>query len=149
MARRVLPSIDESGYFHGWRYVGDQAEVFVAPLGSRQLVKLLDAYGLDFYFDAMLGRDEVGRFTARCENRKGHFYWWAFKRINGKLYKAYLGRAEDITLQSLATAAATIVNKAYPPLYDRSRCCQGADICIPGLCCDSEHPDRVFVPVRL
>src|SRR5215469_5108389 len=44
-------------------------------------------------------------FTARREQRPGGMYWYAYKRGQGKLLKRYLGRSEDLTLQSLHDTA--------------------------------------------
>jgi LuxR family transcriptional regulator, maltose regulon positive regulatory protein len=49
-------------------------------------------------------------YTARKESRaRGGEYWTAYRRHNGKLRKVYLGRAEDLTLDRLDGAAATLV----------------------------------------
>jgi LuxR family transcriptional regulator, maltose regulon positive regulatory protein len=39
------------------------------------------------------------RYTARKEHRsRGGEYWVAYRKQGGKLHKAYLGKAEDVTL---------------------------------------------------
>ena len=46
-------------------------------------------------------------FTARKEQRPGGWYWYAYRRRQGKLYSAYLGKSTELTLQRLnATAEA-------------------------------------------
>src|SRR5579863_1541356 len=51
----------------------------------------------------------LGTFTARRE-RKGHsWYWYAYRKRNGKLYKAYLGKSQEVTLQRLNIAATVLV----------------------------------------
>src|SRR3712207_4070066 len=62
-----------------------------------------------------------GRFTARKEQRsRGSEYWVAYRKIGGKLHKAYLGKAEDVTLARLKDVAAALAdrggeNLAGPP----------------------------------
>src|SRR5499427_3438270 len=46
-------------------------------------------------------------FTARKEQRPGGWYWYAYRRHQGKLHTAYLGKSAELTLQRLnATAEA-------------------------------------------
>src|SRR5215469_6950815 len=52
-----------------------------------------------------------GTFTARKEqagNRRGGWYWKAYRRRNGKLHRAYLGKSEELTLERLNTVAAAL-----------------------------------------
>ncbi len=42
-----------------------------------------------------------GGYVAQCEQRKQKSYWYAYKRRNGKLHKAYLGKKEELTLERL------------------------------------------------
>lgn len=51
---------------------------------------------------------EHGRFTARREMRRGQPYWYAYRRREGKLRKAYLGRADGLTLTCLHEADAKL-----------------------------------------
>ena len=44
---------------------------------------------------------DVGHFSAKCETRAGGAYWYAYRRRNGKLSKAYLGKSEELTPESL------------------------------------------------
>jgi len=49
-----------------------------------------------------------GTFTARAEragNRRGGWYWKAYRAQGGKLHRAYLGRPEDLTLERLIAVA--------------------------------------------
>src|SRR6266702_4358578 len=49
-----------------------------------------------------------GTFTARAEragNRRGGWYWKAYRAQGGKLHRAYLGRPEDLTLERLIEVA--------------------------------------------
>ena len=45
-------------------------------------------------------------FTARKEQRPGGRYWYAYRRGQGKLHTAYLGKSEELTIDRLNTVAA-------------------------------------------
>src|SRR6266704_4933059 len=49
----------------------------------------------------------MGTFTARKEPKLhgGELYWKAYRKRAGKLYRAYLGKSEDVTLQRLNAIA--------------------------------------------
>jgi hypothetical protein len=64
-----------------------------------------------FHFRAASGES----FTARKERKqRGSAYWYAYKRVAGKLQKKYLGDAYYITLTLLATIARAFVAPAEP-----------------------------------
>ena len=42
-------------------------------------------------------RCQAGHFNARRENRRNIAYWYAYRRRDGRLHKAYLGRADEVT----------------------------------------------------
>lgn len=44
-------------------------------------------------------------FTARKEQRPGGWYWYAYRRKQGKLHSAYLGKSEELTLERLSSVA--------------------------------------------
>ncbi len=51
----------------------------------------------------------AGTFTARKERRAhGEEYWSAYRKRGGRLRKAYLGKAEKLTLARLNEAAAAL-----------------------------------------
>src|SRR5215213_7717917 len=51
-----------------------------------------------------------GRYTARKEHRsRGGEYWVAYRKRGGKLHKAYLGKAQDLTLARLTDVAAALI----------------------------------------
>src|SRR5262245_7210302 len=53
--------------------------------------------------------DAQGHFTARKERRqRGSQYWIAYRKVGGKLRSAYLGKATDITLERLQSAAVAL-----------------------------------------
>jgi LuxR family maltose regulon positive regulatory protein len=52
------------------------------------------------------------RYTARKEHRsRGGEYWVAYRKQGGKLHKAYLGKAEDVTLARLEGVAAVMADR--------------------------------------
>jgi LuxR family maltose regulon positive regulatory protein len=52
---------------------------------------------------------QLGTFTARKERRvHGDEYWTAYRKRGGRLRKAYLGKAEKLTLERLNDAAAVL-----------------------------------------
>jgi LuxR family transcriptional regulator, maltose regulon positive regulatory protein len=58
---------------------------------------------------------EQGTFTARKEHagsRRGGQYWKAYCRRHGKLYRVYLGKSEQLTLERLNTVAALLARRA-------------------------------------
>ncbi|HEX9440456.1 MAG TPA: AAA family ATPase, partial [Roseiflexaceae bacterium] len=60
--------------------------------------------------------DVRGSFTARKERRqRGSQYWIAYRKAGGKLRNAYLGKAADLTLERLQSAAAALAPTAAPP----------------------------------
>src|SRR5690349_5684690 len=47
-------------------------------------------------------------FTARKEKRAGGFYWYAYRRYQGKLRTAYLGKTRELTFDRLSAVAAAL-----------------------------------------
>jgi predicted ATPase/DNA-binding CsgD family transcriptional regulator len=55
---------------------------------------------------------DMGTFTARKEStRHGSTYWKAYRKREGKLRRAYLGKSRDVTLARLQTAAAVLAGQ--------------------------------------
>lgn len=55
---------------------------------------------------------DMGTFTARKEStRHGGTYWKAYRKKEGKLRRAYLGKSRDVTLARLQTAAAVLARQ--------------------------------------
>lgn len=52
-----------------------------------------------------------GTFTARRERKGPSWYWYAYRKRNGKLHKAYLGKAQEVTLQRLNVAAKVLASR--------------------------------------
>ncbi|MFQ3684043.1 LuxR C-terminal-related transcriptional regulator [Roseiflexus sp.] len=46
-------------------------------------------------------RSASGGFTARRERQRNGWYWYAYRRIGGRLHKRYLGRASDLNTARL------------------------------------------------
>src|SRR5688572_31967869 len=56
-----------------------------------------------------------GRFTARKEQQaRGGGYWKAYRTSHGTLHRAYLGKAQDLTLDRLNRAAVTLAAASAP-----------------------------------
>ena len=51
-------------------------------------------------------------FTARRERREGGWYWYAYRKREGRLHKAYLGRAAELTADRLRAIAVALTQRA-------------------------------------
>ncbi len=73
-------------------------------VGSSEWVRWLDQPGSRAF------RFEHGelRFTARRELQRGNWYWYAYRRQDGRLRKAYLGRSTELTLARLVEVGARL-----------------------------------------
>ena len=98
---------------------------FVFPLSDDSLgswLKLIDA----FHFQAASGHS----LTARKETKqRGTVYWYAYKRVDGKLYKKYLGESVKLDLARLEKVARSFVDlpesepaQAHSPFTAFRRC---------------------------
>lgn len=56
------------------------------------------------------------RFTARKQERKGFWYWYAYARRDGQLRCVYLGRSNSLTIERLQTIA-----RAWHPVVEKTR----------------------------
>jgi LuxR family maltose regulon positive regulatory protein len=57
-----------------------------------------------------------GSYTARKEragSRRGGWYWKAYRTYQGRLYRAYLGKSEDLTLTRLNEVAQTLAERVH------------------------------------
>src|SRR5260370_4078399 len=52
-----------------------------------------------------------GSFPARREQKNGSWYWYAYRKKNGKLHKAYLGKSEELTPECMNSVAAILTNR--------------------------------------
>jgi hypothetical protein len=48
---------------------------------------------------------DAGTFTARREQQRGHLYWYAYRRVDRRLRKMYLGRSSELRMAALNHAA--------------------------------------------
>jgi LuxR family maltose regulon positive regulatory protein len=53
----------------------------------------------------------VGHLTARRELRRGISYWYGYRRLHGKLTKAYLGKPKELTWERLEQASAQLAGQ--------------------------------------
>ena len=56
-------------------------------------------------------RGAIGTFTARKEragNKRGGWYWKAYRKREGKLFSTYIGKSESLTIAHLHTVAARL-----------------------------------------
>jgi len=59
-------------------------------------------------------RSAFGTFTARKEqvsNKRGGWYWRAYRKREGKLHRVYLGKSEEVTLARLNAVAVTLAGQ--------------------------------------
>jgi LuxR family maltose regulon positive regulatory protein len=60
-------------------------------------------------------RSPAGGYTARRERRqRGGAYWVAYRTVAGRQHKVYLGKGDELTLERLAEAAATLAGRVTP-----------------------------------
>ncbi|HEX9370705.1 MAG TPA: hypothetical protein VF897_06845, partial [Roseiflexaceae bacterium] len=79
----------------------------------------------------------AGSFTARKERKqRGAWYWVAYRRAQGKIHKAYLGKPADLTLARLQSVAALLAERSAPrddaPARDAGIQPQAANTAWPG-----------------
>jgi hypothetical protein len=60
-----------------------------------------------------------GKFTACKESRISGMFWYANRRVNGKLRRCYIGSTKDLTLEKLLTIARKLSD--IDPLYQNSK----------------------------
>lgn len=51
--------------------------------------------------------------TLRREKRANGQFWYAFKKVNGKLYKVYAGKSEELTYERLQEALKALQAKIW------------------------------------
>src|SRR5258708_34339501 len=71
----------------------------IISLGSTEWYAWLEGHH-SFSFEA-----PNGTFTARKEERTGGWYWYAYRRREGKLHTAYLGKSAELTNERLLAVA--------------------------------------------
>lgn len=85
--------------------------------------------GSDFWFSWLREQDvksfhfesDRGKFTARKEGRSttGNEYWYAYRKVAGKLRKVYLGAMDEISSNRLEEVATEISQPAQDYYYSR------------------------------
>ncbi len=99
------PSVSE-GQLH--IYHGDAAVTGTIKLGSMAWHTWLDEHSV-FLFEIPLLH-----FTARKEKRSGGWYWYAYRRHQGKLHTAYIGKSEELTFERLKEVADQVAGCQLP-----------------------------------
>ena len=80
------------------------AESFTVRVGSQQWWEWLTGEHTTTFRYV----DTVGSFTARREQKRGGWYWYAYRKREGRLHKAYLGKPLELTPERLANVSATL-----------------------------------------
>ena len=103
----------------------DSAQTYALPVESPEWYHWLETASI-FVFES-----RQGSFTARKErsgNRRGTWYWKAYRKRGGKLYRAYLGQSATLTLSHLQAIAAQLTAqeeestiKPLPALQDEGQ----------------------------
>ena len=107
MARRIPYVVD--GTLH---FLEPSAGLKVAVGSPSWIAWLTDPETRSFSF-----KGASATYTARKERRlRGGEYWTAYRRQGGRLRKAYLGKAEDLTLDRLDNAAALLASSDDIPV---------------------------------
>ncbi len=57
-------------------------------------------------------KGQNGCFVAQCETRRNKAYWYAYRRRAGKLFKAYMGKTEELTLERLQQTSLSLAGQA-------------------------------------
>lgn len=58
-------------------------------------------------------RSHLGTFTARRERKRNGWYWYIYRKQQGKLSKAYLGKAKEISLERLTAVAEALISRVH------------------------------------
>ncbi|HZU66214.1 MAG TPA: tetratricopeptide repeat protein [Ktedonobacteraceae bacterium] len=104
MARTQIPLVSDGSLF-----LLDGAENRLSPVlvgSAAWYTWLTDEQNHSFSF-----RNHLGTFTARKERQRQGWYWYAYRKYEGKLSKAYLGKSETLTIEHLHAAAAVLTGK--------------------------------------
>lgn len=88
-------------------------------------------------------------FTARCEDKNGRRYWYAYRKHHGKLHKAYLGKTNDLSnthLEAIANQLANLISTTSATadtLRHKTRFNQLSRLQLPVLLNTKLHPPLV------
>ncbi len=80
-------------------HAADGTLLDIIRLGSEAWYTWLEQHA-SFRFESL-----CVRFTVRKEERSGGWYWYAYRRLQGTLHTAYLGKSEELTLERLNAIA--------------------------------------------
>ncbi len=116
MTRALIPVVVDERLFSA----GNTEDAATAFVGSQSWYTWLeDKRHRSFSF-----RCRLGIFTARCERQRGGWYWYAYRKREGKTYKTYLGRSGDLSLERLNVTAAQLAAKSNgcPAQTEKAAC---------------------------
>ena len=102
MSKVVKPIVQDGMLWVGGRETAVSPPI---PLNSPQWCDWLSSHKQFKY------KGTAGHFSARRETRHGNEYWYAYRRRNGKLNKAYLGKLDELIPVRLEQVAANLAGK--------------------------------------
>lgn len=115
---RATPLRNESSIVDGWLYFEDvrqakiDTELFADLMGDgyTRAVRVVSLENRWQEREWMSNIDSVDfdlslQMTLRLEERSGRMYWYAYRRVGGKLYKRYVGSNEQVTTKRLVQIA--------------------------------------------
>lgn len=127
---RTTPTVRDG--ILGWRADGVQQPVAVDSAAWQSWL----AQARSFAFASL-----SGSFTAHCApSQRGGRYWRAYLRRHGVLYRAYLGRSEDLTLARLEAVAHQLAAQVAQRSLETASTAQTAPYAPPS---DKGNPPRV------
>lgn len=112
---RTTPTIRETT-LHVYE---DEQETFIVVGSARWFEWLQERTSTIFSF-----RSPDGSYTARKENagnHRGGWYWKAYLKRQGALYRAYLGKSEDLTFERLNEVALMLAKRHFGHLPRQPR----------------------------
>ncbi|GHO64241.1 hypothetical protein KSC_031330 [Ktedonobacter sp. SOSP1-52] len=104
---RSTPTVRDATLF-----VGKEAQDISIAIGSEHWFEWLEQHSSTIFSFQTL----YGSYTARKErigNHRGGWYWKAYRKSEGKLYRAYLGKSEDLTLARLGEIALILATRIH------------------------------------
>ncbi len=101
MTRSRLPLVSDNHVF-GLDSAGEQPFPIVVGTDA-WYTWLIDQHVQSFSF-----KHPLGTFTARRERKRHGWYWYAYRKREGRLRKAYIGKTEKLTIERLNAVAVLI-----------------------------------------
>lgn len=103
MTRLPLPLVVDANFF-----VAGSVDTRAIKVGARGWYSwLANEQHMSFAY-----RDQRCNFTARRERQRHGWYWYAYRRRNGKTYKMYLGKSEELTLERLRAVGESLLERS-------------------------------------